>query len=513
VPLSFYKTYLQPLFYNVLNTRPDMRESRVLSVPEFRDIPYLNGGLFREVVDDESGYNIDNDILEVIVEDILRKYTFTLEDNSDALNPDILGLVFEKTINYIAGGDESDKRKDLGAYYTPDDVTTYISKETIRNRVFDLIRRFLEDTRWKAYDINEYNSLEDFLDKPPLNPKTLNRIYDIISTITVLDPACGSGHFLTSVMKELFYIRRSLASKFKENVNNYEIKKDIISRNLFGVDIENTAVEIARLRLWLSLIEDLDTTNAKGQVDTLPNIEYNIEVGNSLIGYTEAPVVTQTAIDLSNISVKNIFEEIDELKQEFRVNSDPTRTRIIREKIEKQINLYNETLNNAFVTNLASDYKVRYSVAQLSKMNPFHWRIKFSDVFARKEGFDVIVGNPPYIESTKLGYPTVMFSCQGNTYAHFLERSMLIACAGGYVGFIVPLATVCTDRMIPLHDFLKRMSDDIRVSNFDDRPGKIFQALEHCRSSIIICKKKEKFNENTKIFSTKYNRWYTKERA
>lgn len=79
VPLSFYKTYLQPLFYNVLNTRQDMRESRVVSVPEFRDIPYLNGGLFREVVDNESGYNVDNDILEVMVEDILRKYTFTLE--------------------------------------------------------------------------------------------------------------------------------------------------------------------------------------------------------------------------------------------------------------------------------------------------------------------------------------------------------------------------------------------------------------------------------------------------
>ena len=151
-----------------------------------------------------------------------------------------------------------------------------------------------------------------------------------------------------------------------------------------------------------------------------------------------------------------------------------------------------------------------------AEMNPFHWRLKFSDVFARNKGFDVIVENPPYVETGRLNYPTPMFvsSAEGNTYAFFLEMSLRILCKGGYMGSIVPLATVCSKRMIPLHEFLLGNCSLIRISNYDNRPGKIFlQGFEDCRSSIIICKKKVKSNEDTSIYSTKYNRWYANERS
>jgi type I restriction-modification system DNA methylase subunit len=502
IPISFYKAYLQPLFYDVLNTPLSRRKQEILDVSEFDNIPYLNGGLFRQVIDNEFYYDVDNAILELIIE-LLQKYRFTLEDNSDALNPDILGLVFEKTINYLTGEGKTDRRGDLGAYYTPDDVTTYISRETIRNRIFDLIKEYLALIGWKTSEINQYESFENFLDYPPRHPKTIKEIYEKIAGISVLDPACGSGHFLTSAMKELFRIRKRLVSTLNEETNDYDIKRDIISRNLFGVDVENSAVEIARLRLWLSLIENLDTTSRDAKIDTLPNIEYNVEEGNSLLGYTSAPDVTQMGIDGDDdASLNKIFEEIDALKQEFRLNSDPHKTEETKEIIEKKINLYNEALNRALVPNLAVDKNItsslpgiskRYSLPMVSKMNPFHWRLKFSDVFATKEGFDVIVGNPPYVESHKLDYPTPEFVTQkrSSTYAFFLEMSLKIVCRGGYVGFIVPLATFCTERMFPIHQILRRECSIISISNFDIRPGKIFQGREESRSSIIIYKKKK----------------------
>lgn len=512
IPSSFYRTYLQPLFYDVFNTPPNTRRPHILAISEFTGIPYLNGGLFREVVKDELQYDVDDDILEIIME-MLGKYLFTLEDNPNALNPDILGLVFEKTINYLTG-EGTDRRKDLGAYYTPDDVTTYISKETIRNRTLAMIKDYLKDIGWKDTDIDQYESLEDFLDNIPLNPKTLKGIYERIREITVLDPACGSGHFLTSAMKELFHIRKILVASINMNMSNYEIKKDIITSNLFGVDIENSAVEIARLRLWLSLIEDLDVSSNGKDIETLPNIEYNIEEGNSLLGFTTPPTMEQMRLD-DDITIRKVFREIDDLKQSFRMNPDPMKASEIKRAIDQKINVYNIALNRKLAANLASRHKLKFSSDEISAMNPFHWRLKFSDIFSRKEGFDVIIGNPPYVERSKLDYPTALFDTDecGNTYAYFFEIGLQILTAGGYIGLIVPISSICTDRMIPLQEMLKSNCSLLRTSNFDDRPSKIFEGLEHCRSSIIIGRKKDKGEMRPKIYSTKYNRWYSHERS
>ena len=295
IPSSFYRAYLQPVFYDVLNTPFDKRNQKILEMPQFENIPYLNGGLFREVVEDELQFDVPNDIIEAVI-DLLEGYNFTLKDNPDTLNPDILGLVFEKTINYLTGQGETDRRRDLGAYYTPDDVTTYISTETIQKRIFDIIREYLQAIG--ATKVDQYNSLEDFLDNPRLNPKVIKGVYERVSEIAVLDPACGSGHFLTSILKELFRIRKNLRIHLNENLDYYDIKRDIVARNLFGVDIESSAIEIAQLRLWLALIEDLDIRDQHARIDTLPNIEYNIEHGNSLFGYTSAPDATQMKHDI-----------------------------------------------------------------------------------------------------------------------------------------------------------------------------------------------------------------------
>jgi SAM-dependent methyltransferase len=423
IPLSFYRTYLQPLFYEVLNTPVYRRKQNIISVSEFTNVPYLNGGLFREVVNNEVNYDVDNDILDVIIA-TLEKYRFTLEDNDDALNPDILGLVFEKTINYLTG-EGNDRQKDLGAYYTPDDVTTFIARETIQHKTFDIVKQYLREVKWKDSDIDQYTSLEDFLDNPPNNPKTVSEIYERIKIITILDPGCGSGHFLTSAMKQLLRIHISLLSSLGKEVNLFEIKKNIVTKSLFGVDIENSAVEIARLRLWLNLIEDLGSGSIN-QIETLPNIEYNVDEGNSLIGFASPLKEEQKIVIGENTSSKQIFQDIDNLKRTYRMSSDPKEFKELKNKIEEKINNWNGILNQKFSAFLASDYKSRFSLNQIEQMDPFHWRLKFSEVFDRFGGFDIIIGNPPYIERSKLDYPTLFLQNDdcGNTYAYFFEVSL-----------------------------------------------------------------------------------------
>lgn len=147
-------------------------------------------------------------------------------------------------------------------------------------------------------------------------------------------------------------------------------------------------------------------------------------------------------------------------------------------------------------------------------MEPFHWRLKFNDVFYKNQGFDIIIGNPPYIEKENLNYPIehlITKEC-GNTYAYFFEYSIDILKPNGFIGFIVPVSSISTPSMEPFQNLLIQNCSSIKVSNYDDRPGKIFQGLEHCRQSIIIANKKKDNKESTTIFTTKYNRWYSIDR-
>jgi Eco57I restriction-modification methylase len=148
-------------------------------------------------------------------------------------------------------------------------------------------------------------------------------------------------------------------------------------------------------------------------------------------------------------------------------------------------------------------------------MNPFHWRLKFSEVLSVKDGFDIIIGNPPYIERRNLDYPTNMLETNkcANTYAYFFEVSLKILKLGGYIVFIVPIASICTDRMIPLQKLLTTSCKLLYVSNYDDRPGKIFPDINDSRSSIVIGKKKENPDDETIVYTTKYNRWHSSKRS
>jgi len=282
IPAAFYDTYLKPLFYEVLNRGKENRISSVKASPIFSQIPYLNGGLFREVVHRERDYSIGNEGVELVIENLLEKYHFGLEEGID---PDILGYIFEKTINFISGtGTNQQKMK--GAYYTPDDVVEFIIEETLTPVIFERMVQGLKESGWRAADLKGYSSLDDLLNplNMPKHPMHVRKMVESLKGIKVLDPACGSGHFLTAVLSLLLRVKESLLRSIGEDVQRYKIKRDIISQNLFGVDIDENAVEIARLRLWLSIIEEVEDSE---HVDTLPNIDFNVLAGNSLVGWLD----------------------------------------------------------------------------------------------------------------------------------------------------------------------------------------------------------------------------------
>jgi hypothetical protein len=541
----------------VLNTSPLKRRRDLIE--EFRDIPYLNGGLFRPVVYQEKEYDIEDDIIEEIIVNLIEGYEWGISDDN-ILNPDILGNIFEKTINYLTGTG-TDRQKALGAYYTPDDVTSFITRGTVNAYAMKRILDALRENGWSDHDLRFFkeHDLAYFLSHLPRANEDVQAAYDAIETITILDPGCGSGHFLITVLDELTFILNALTEALSMDVSLFEIKKHIISNNIFGADIEPTASEITKLRMWLSLIEAADFSE-ESHIEVLPNIEYNILTGNSLVGwvnermkqkmlyapnenphYASTVEATLAGLRMAYSEDEEVLSIIDTVEDAFsRTNLHDilnAYTKIIdiynnesqgkAEQLKKLIEIvrrimYDFTSDNYF--RHLKDLKVVAGKRRKEKPlyphvrsipNPIHWGIDFYDIL-NEGGFDVILGNPPYVEvsSKKRNDELVQHydtaSC-GNTYAFFFERSMSLLKPGGFCGYIVPISSVSTDRMAPLQDLLISNSQTLWISNYDDRPGKIFSGLEDCRSSIIIGEKETTDSQCT-IYSTTYQRWYSKDR-
>lgn len=479
-PSSFYQTYVQKLFYEVFNTHKTKRNPRIRSISHFCDIPYLNGGLFRELIPKEKDYDVEDDILARIIDELLEGYCFTLNGDEEALNPDILGYVFEKTINYLTGPGKTEKRKEKGAFYTPEEVTSYISTQTIRPYLLGQIKEYLKLIGWKESDISGYPTMDVFLENIPINnPATIKQLYFLVDKIKVLDPACGSGHFLTSALKEIIFIKKHLIDASGMEYNYYLLKKETISNNIYGVDIEGAAVEIAKLRLWLSLIEDLDVSDLE-KVETLPNIEYNIMCGNSLLGWYNEKIVQTMISSPFDLRIQGIFEglevlyvnderyelleeskkliskeygaSVNDLKKAYAMlvaiysqeeGERAVKLRYLLEYIRASI--YKEITPSLNYHYLNKAGNLKSTLNGLADKNPFHWNVDFGDVLDGG-GFDIVVGNPPYIrvdslnKSEKAYYKVIFDSSElkYDIYYLFIESIYKWLKVGGMCGFIVP---------------------------------------------------------------------------
>lgn len=361
---NLYETQIKPLFYKLLNTEVDEREPKYRS-GWFSNVPYLNGGLFRENVPNEFSYTVIDRILPTVISDLIEGSQ--LELNGSGFDPAILGSVFEKTINHI---EQEREQKDTGAYYTPNDVTEIVSRNAIDPKIRDvLIETFVEVV---PQDDDQATVIRGQLDDMELSeileaveegrswfatPEAIEEANERLSTLRVLDPACGSGHFLTSAMDEVYRAQLSLHRGLSHGDTpdaeaRFKIKRKLALSGIYGVDADEIATEIAKLRVWLKIVEDNGWSPEFGK---LPNIDVNIIDGNSLIGL---PIKGMTDVSLDFADVEDEIDEILELRKQYKNEEAEDRTEI--EQLEEEIR---PVLNKAYVDQLNYTVEEKYEEA------------------------------------------------------------------------------------------------------------------------------------------------------
>ena len=373
--------------------------------------------------------------------------------------------------------------------------------------------------------------------------------------ISVLDPTCGSGAFLfaaLNVLEPLYTaclegmrgflddaersernrspehlgdFRRILEQVDKHPSERYFILKSIVLNNLYGVDIMEEAVEICKLRLFLKLVAQLETYD---QIEPLPDIDFNIRAGNTLVGFTSLDAVRQAMTVMPNGQHRQVFPEdqaaLDRINEEAEIASaafnqfrwqqtmlggevTSADKQVLRDRLQ--------SLDDELDRLLAAEYGVDLKKASAfdawrASHQPFHWFVEFYGIMS-KGGFDVVIGNPPYVEYSKVksSYSVRGMTTEncGNLYAMMMERSLTIL-SNGRFGMIVPVSGACTDSFAPLRSSLA-LAGDMIVSHFNDRPSRLFDGIEHCRLSIFLLN----VGSNVRrVFSTTYNKWQASER-
>lgn len=475
----YYSNFLRVLFFEGF-ARPEKDRS-----PETRKligkIAYLNGGLFlphrlelSELSEENTSGAPDNQSFNenLFIPDsafenafkLFESYSWNLNDLSDGkddeMNPDVLGYIFEKYIN----------QKEFGAYYTKPEITEYLCEETIYPYLLNQINHpaganiperayeTIEDMLMNA-DANLIKELIGLTEKGHLDTKK-----GILTRISILDPACGSGAFLVAALKKLINIYNtlydridqvndSILTEHKKQIRNahpsisYYIKKRVINDNLYGVDINAEAVEIARLRLFIYLVASVQKVE---ELEPLPNIDFNLMAGNSLVGLLnvndikgnafvgfndnslhktpklpgkkepKAPTEDQGLANDPQAYFRKLIIQKENLINAYKDSEkilDPSAGETLltlREKINQQRRIANTILNNILL-NQMDDLKIKYekstwdesknkegktikqplSIHHITELNPFHWGFEFHNIM-QSGGFDLLLGNPPW---------------------------------------------------------------------------------------------------------------------
>lgn len=409
---SLYNEFLEPLFFKVLGKARSEREPDHENVWFYEDLPYLNSGLFRPVESDQHGFseedfNIKNSMMESLIQ-FLESYNFSADGGPKHLDPSVLGNVFERTVNHLTSEPDNSKKR-LGAYYTPDEITRFCAEESVQPWLLERFKHTLiNDHGRNRVDLEQYDSPLKLIDRSvPPDANVVESLLSDVDEFKALDPACGSGHFLTSVLGELVAVRKALHEKYPNQADAkppaQRLHKDTILNNIYGVDILGPAVEIAKLRLWLSVIAEVDPDEVAEYENrdlTLPNIVFNVRQGNSLVGYTDLMETTsdgkQTRVDAwGPDSVRSKYEDVI-TQEHLHQNAENTET--ARKHLQKANDLrreYQAELNERILDDFRSAGIDSITPERIASQQPFHWVLEFARVYA-EGGFDVVVGNPPW---------------------------------------------------------------------------------------------------------------------
>lgn len=462
---------LEVLFFNTLNEKRegDIADSRL---GENIKIPYLNGGLFEKDNIDKLDIDFPYSYFKELM-DFFAMYNFTIDENDPddsevGIDPEMLGHIFENLL---------EDNKDKGAFYTPKEIVQYMCRQS----VIQYLKTYEPDEQY-AEPIEQL--INNGIVLPVLQTKSVaSRFMQLLKDVKVCDPAIGSGAFPMGILYVLYHAIHHLQSHAEPHgsFNSTQTKRDIIQNNIFGVDIEQGAVDIARLRFWLALVVDAE------EPQPLPNLDYKIVCGNSIlhrfpletsiekvfIEYNKNRLVTdQMSLDkykekvyeftnTSDHKKKDEFRNtIEKIKNAFRTQLsdwEKTKRRKLREQIrdlemplmfgkrtkeeEENLKRLNKTLSQAEKEKNDIENNKIYE-------DSFEWRFEFPALLNNEGnfiGFDIIIGNPPF--GAKLSsdekkiykeYYSDVHMRTPETYCYFISLAFRLANPNGIVSYIVP---------------------------------------------------------------------------
>jgi type I restriction-modification system DNA methylase subunit len=491
---NFFNDVLEPLFYDTLAT--DRGHEARCNRFKCR-IPFLNGGLFEPVANYDwrktdiilpnklftnTERNDAGDVGTGIL-DVFDRYNFTVNEAEPlekevAIDPEMLGKVFENLI-------EDNRRKGLGSFYTPREIVHYMCQEslinyldTALNKEKELVpRKDIETFIYLGEQISHYEAVDA---KYPIKmPATIEKharlIDERLAIITVCDPAVGSGAYPVGMMMEIVRARCALTPYFNDvhERTYYHFKRRAIQNSLYGVDIDPGAVEIAKLRLWLSLVVDEEDVK---QIKPLPNLDYKIMTGNSLLG------VEKTLFN------EQIFQRLEKLKPLFFDETD----RLKKEKLKKEI------------------YELIHQLTNGKEV--FDFEIYFSEVFHNKSGFDVMLANPPYV-GHKGGQKSLFNEMKRNSlgirfnnermdlFYYFFHLAIDRARESGVVAFITTNYYVTADSAIKLRTDFRDRTSALILASFNEL--KIFESALGQHNMITVLRKGQDHSVKCRLAVTK----------
>jgi adenine-specific DNA-methyltransferase len=556
---TFYSNWLTKLFFDTLNADEVKRPNEDFKMPDGKmvKVPFLNGGLFDKEEFDEHLLTFKSklfhhpDFEDAILTakssgnargflDFLDAFNFTVyedspDDHTVAVDPEMLGHIFENLL---------EDNKDKGAFYTPKEIVHYMCQESLTEYLCTTLQ--LKD------EVGEREAVNNLLKNKVIDDVLLPEIDELekaLDNVKICDPAIGSGAFPMGILQEIFSIKELIAYETNKEWKPAETKLNIIQNSVYGVDVEKGAVDIARLRFWLSLVVDEEKPKP------LPNLDYKIVVGDSLISKFDGEIVEidwdkkqfTSSTEHYVKEIQHLLTEIaDKQKQYFNPNSKnkkQIRADIRNLKIELLINqlsfnkehFKNKTPEKGGFMPTSSDIKHNTErelqikgfdilIAKLKNLlknpdepfNHFDWKLDFPEVLnpylvsnEKQRGFDIVIANPPYIGqkgNKALFEPHSkdrFFEKKMDYWYFFLHKSYSISKNSGVNTFITPNYWITTQGGKKLRRRLIEDYSIVEYINFNENA--IFEAGVH--TNIFLLKKNETPNQRIKctIYQNKYS--------
>lgn len=474
---DYYHQILEPIFFEVLNKPIKLRKVDFAKEP-FSSVPYLNGGLFSPQGDDY--YKRNNDDLQsqfhntLVIPDTwfkdffetLETYNFTIDENTSfdeelSIDPEMLGRIFENLLAEINPETGESARKSTGSYYTPRTIVNYMVDESLLAYLKG--KTGIDEGKLRA--IISYDLTDD--SEYSLKSDEKEMVIDALEQVKILDPACGSGAFPIGALQKIVFIlqqvdpdgqlwfkrqientppevRRVIEREFSHKNFDYIRKLGIIRENIYGVDIQPIATEISRLRCFLTLVVDeriQDDADNRG-IEPLPNLDFKFVTANSLMGLPTSKVVNQMGLFEDDSGIR----ELKELRDAF-FNA----TGVEREQLKLQF----VQAQNRMFQRMIEEGRKGYAdlTTKLSSWDPFTHKVSswFDPewMFGIKEGFDIVIANPPYVDSEQMvktesdqreRYTEMFTTAKGNwdLFVIFVEKGTILLKENSSLIYIIP---------------------------------------------------------------------------